>query len=86
MRQAQAMISANRTKQWLQMELKRVICIATTVIAMAFGEESEEKAKYSTRESLRDIKAQAFAAPSWKVELLKGNCGFKEAHWINLTG
>lgn len=60
--------------------------MATTVIAMAFGEESEEKAKYSTRESLRDSKAQAFVTPSWKVELLKGDCGFKEAHWINLTG
>lgn len=80
------MISANHTMKWLQMELKHVICMATTVIAMAFGEESEEKAKYSTRESLRDSKAQAFVTPSWKVELLKGDCGFKEAHWINLTG
>lgn len=80
------MISANRTMKWLQTELKHVICIATAVIAMAFGEESEEKAKHSKRESLRDAKAQAFVTPSWKVELLKGDCGFKEVHWVNLTG
>lgn len=48
------MIGANCTMKWLQIELKHVICIATTVIAMVFGEETEEKAKYSTRESLRD--------------------------------
>lgn len=76
------MISANRTVKWLQAELKHVICIATNVIVWGFGEESEEKIKYSTRESLRDRKAQAFVSPSWKVELLKGYCGFKEVHWI----
>lgn len=32
--------------------------------------------------SLRDRKAQTFVSPSWKVELLKGDCGFKETHWI----
>lgn len=76
------MISANRTVKWLQAELKHVICIATNVIVLGFGEESEEKIKYSTRESPRDRKAQAFVSPSWKVELLKGYCGFKEVHWI----
>ena len=80
--QAQAMISANHTVKWLQAELKHVIYIATNVIVFGFEEESEEKIKYSTRESLRDRKTQAFVSPSWKVELLKGDCGFKEAHWI----
>lgn len=80
--QAQAMISANRTVKWLQAELRHVICIATIVIVLGFGEESEEKIKYNMRESLRDRKTQAFVSPSWKDELLKGDCGFKEAHWI----
>lgn len=80
--QAWAMISANHTMKWLQAELKHVICMATNVVVLGFGEESEEKTKYSTRESLRDGKIQAFVSLSWKVELLKGDCGFKEAYWI----
>lgn len=67
------MISANRTVKWLQAELKHVICIATNVIVLGFGEESEEEIKYSTRESLRDRRTQAFVSPSWEVELLKGD-------------
>lgn len=76
------MISANRTVKWLQAELKHVIWIATNVIVLGFGEVSGEKIKYSTRESLKDRKTQPFLSPSWKVELLKGDCGFKETHWI----
>jgi len=76
------MISANRTMKRLQAELKHVICTATNVIALGFGEDSEEKIERSTRASLRDRNTQAFLSPSWKVELLKGDCGFKEAHWI----
>lgn len=78
------MISANHTVKWLQAELKYVIWIATNVIVWSLEEVSEEKIKYGQGKSLRDRKAQVFVSPSWKVELLKGDCGFKETHWIKI--